>query len=173
MRIHSDKEAMMQSSKNFTLQVDGVDGVCPAGEAWAEGNIARRKVPVLACEGPCVRGDIARRAANLVGGTAPFARACYAEVALVPHSAMARWVKEADQVVMIDGCFLQCIGRVLNNLVDEEKIVHVDALSLYHKYTDVFYMEDVPEAERIDTARRVADQILPTLGDIRGPGKPA
>ena len=79
---------------------------------------------------------------------------------------IARWVKEADKVVMVDGCFLQCIGRLLNNLVDEEKIVHIDALRLYKKYTDIFYMEDVPEAERIDTARQVADQILPSLRNI-------
>jgi uncharacterized metal-binding protein len=133
--------------------------------------VGRREAPpeentVLACEGPCVRGDIARRAANMVGEEEPFARACYAEVFLIPHSSMARWVKEADKVVMVDGCFLKCIGRLLNNLVDEEKIVHIDALRLYKKYTDIFYMEDVPEAERIDTARQVADQILPSLRNI-------
>ena len=157
---------MRKVTEDFTLQVDGVKGVCPASEAWAEQQILQKKIPVLACEGPCVRGDIARRAANIVGKEEPFARACYAEMALVPHSAMARWVKEADKVVMVDGCFLKCIGRVLNNLVDEEKIVQIDALPLYEKYTDVFYMEDVPEAERIDTARHVADQILPILKDI-------
>jgi hypothetical protein len=51
-------------------------------------------------------------------------------------------------------------------VVDQEKIVHIDALSFYHKYTGVFDMEDVPEAERIDTARQVADQILPILAAI-------
>jgi uncharacterized metal-binding protein len=157
---------MKKVTQDFAVQVDGVKGVCPAGEAWAEEMIQQRKIPVLACEGPCVRGDIARRAANVVGEEEPFGRACFPEVFFVPHSGMARWVKEADKVVMIDGCFLKCIGRVLNNLVDEEKIVHIDALSLYHKYTDVFHMEGVPEAERIDTARQVADQILPSLMDI-------
>ncbi len=152
---------MSAKTEDFTVQVDGVSGLCPAGEAWAQQQISQKKIPVLACEGPCIRGDIARRAANIVGKEEPFARACYAETIFVPHSAMARWVKEADQVVMVDGCFLQCIGRVVNNLVDdEEKIVHIDALSLYHKYTDVFDMEDVPETERIDTARQVADRIL-------------
>lgn len=164
---------MKRFTTDFALQVDGVVGLCPAGEAWAEQNIVNKKIPVLSCEGPCIRGDIARSAANFVGKEAPFARACYAEAALVPHSAMARWVKAADQVVMIDGCFLKCIGRVVNNLVDEKKIIHIDALSLYHKYTDVFDMEDVPEAERLETARQVADQILSTLSDIREPVKPA
>ena len=158
---------MKPVTEDFTLQVDGVRGICPAGEAWAEQMILQKKIPVLACEGPCIRGDIARLAANKVAKEEPFARACYAETFFVPHSSMTRWVKEADKVVMIDGCFLKCLGRVLNNFVDdEEKITHIDALSIYHKYTDLFDMEDVPEAERIETARLVADQILPTLRDI-------
>jgi uncharacterized metal-binding protein len=157
---------MKKTTEDFTLQVDGVKGVCPAGEAWAEQQILQKKIPVLACEGPCVRGDIARLAANFVVKEAPFGRACYAETFLVPHSTMTRWVKEADKVVMLDGCFLKCIGRMLNNLVDEDKIIHIDALQFYDKYTDVFYMEDVPESERIETARQIADQILPKLRDI-------
>ncbi len=154
---------MKKATKDFTIQIDGVKGVCPAGEAWAETQILQKKIPVLACESACIRGDVARRAANLVAKEEPFARACSAEVAFIPHSTMARWVKQADLVIMINGCFLKCVGRVLNHLVDEEKIIHIDALSLHQKYTDIFYMEDVPEAERIETAREVADQILPIL----------
>lgn len=157
---------MKKVTEDFVVQVGGVKGICPAGEAWAEQAMLQKKIPVLSCEGPCVRGDIARRAADMVAKEEPFTRACYPETAFVPHSAMARWVKEADKVIMIDGCFLKCIGRVIKNLVDEEAIVHIDALRLYNKYTDLFAMEDVPEAERIETARAVADEILPQLRDI-------
>jgi uncharacterized metal-binding protein len=161
---------MKKITQDFTVQVDGVKGVCPAGEAWAEDKIQHKKTPVFSCEGPCVRGDIARRAANLVAQEEPFARACFPEAFFVPHSSMARWVQEAGQIVMIDGCFLKCIGRILNNQVDQEKIIHIDALSLYHKYTDLFDMEAVPEAERIETARQIADQILPILSETSKSG---
>jgi uncharacterized metal-binding protein len=156
---------MKKVTEDFTLQVDGVKGVCPAAETWAEDKILHKKIPVLACESACIRGDIARRAANLVAQEEKFERACCAEVAFVPHSTMARWVKESERVVMVNGCFLKCVGRVLNNLVDPEKIIHFDALQYYDKYTDIFYMEDVPEAERMETARQVADQILPILSE--------
>ncbi len=102
----------------------------------------------------------------MVAKEKPFARACYVETFLVPYSSMNRWVKEADRVLMIDGCFLSCIGRLLNNLVEKNKIVHIDALSLYPKCTDPFDMDDLPEAERIDTAKQVADAILPRLSEI-------
>ncbi len=76
---------------------------------------------------------------------------------------MRRWAQEADKAVMIDGCFLKCVGRVLNNLVDEKKIIHIDALRLYKKYSDVFTMDEVPEAEKQAVAREVADKILAVL----------
>lgn len=151
---------MNTSTPNFSLAVEGVKGVCPAGESWAKQNLLEKKIPVLSCEGPCIRGEIARLAANIVAKEQGYARSCYAEVALVPHSSMAQWAMEAEKIIMIDGCFLKCVGRVLKNLVNEEKIVHIDALSLYKKYADIFFMEDVPEGERKEVAQQVADKIL-------------
>ncbi len=78
---------------------------------------------------------------------------------------MARWVKDADKVVMIDGCFLKCLGRVLNDFIEEEKIIHIDALPLHKKYGDVFLYTNVPEAERREVAGQVADKILAQLND--------
>lgn len=155
---------MNNSTPDFSLEVEGVKGTCPAGEVYAKQNIAEKKVPVFSCEGPCIRGDIARLAANLVAHEVPsYARACHAETFFVPHSSMARWVKEAEKSVMIDGCFLKCHGRVLNKLVGEDKVVHIDAYPLYKKYSDVFSMDDVPEEERKAVARQVADKILARL----------
>jgi hypothetical protein len=149
---------------NFSLEVQGVKGFCPAGEAYAKRQIALKTIPVLSCEGPCIRGEIARLAANLIAQEVPgLARSCHAETFFVPHSTMAAWVKAAGKSVMIDGCFLKCHGRVLKNLVGDEKVVHIDALPFYKKYTDVFLMDDVPEEERKAVAREVADRIIAKL----------
>jgi uncharacterized metal-binding protein len=162
------KEASVNNSTpDFSLEVGGVEGKCPAGEKYALENIAAGKIPVLSCEGPCIRGEIARLAANIVAKETPYARTCYAEAFLVPHSTMTRWVKEADRVVMIDGCFLncflKCLGRVLKNFIDEERIIHIDVLPLHQKYGDVFLYTDVPEAERKEVAQQVAGKILAEL----------
>jgi uncharacterized metal-binding protein len=158
---------MEDYTPDFSVAVQGVKGFCPAGEVYAKRNISQGKIPVLSCEGPCIRGEIARLAANFVAHDVPsFARACHAESFFVPHSAMARWVKDAKQVVMIDGCFLKCHGRVLKELVDEERVIHIDALPLYKKYTDIFLIDDVPEEERTAVARQVADQIIATVGAV-------
>ncbi len=149
---------------DFSIEVQGVKGFCPAGERYAKEQIEKRSIPVLSCEGPCIRGEIARLAANLVAQEMPgFARACHAEAFFVPHSAMSAWVKEAERILMLDGCFLKCHGRVLKNLVDEEKVVHLDVLQFYKRSTDVFSMDDVPEEERKAVARHVADKIIAKL----------
>lgn len=161
---------MSAYTQDFSLEVKGVKGVCPAGEVYAEQNISEGRIPVFSCEGPCIRGEIARLAANLVAEEVPaYARACHAETFFVPHSAMARWVKEAEQAIVIDGCFLACHGRVLEGLVDDDKVIHIDALPFYRKYTDTFLMNDVPEPERKAVAREVADKILVKLKKDRLP----
>jgi uncharacterized metal-binding protein len=149
---------------DFSLEVEGLKGHCPVGERYAKEQIEKRTFPVFSCEGPCIRGDIARRAADLVARQVPqLARACHGEAFFVPHSTMAAWTKEAAKSVMIDGCFLKCHGRVLKKLVGEEKVIHIDALPFYKKYTDVFHMDDVPEEERKAVARQVADKIIAKL----------
>jgi uncharacterized metal-binding protein len=149
---------------DFSINVQGVKGFCPIGESYAKEQIAAKTIPVLSCEGPCIRGDIARRAADLIVQDVPsLKRACHGEAFYVPYSAMATWVKTSDKVVMIDGCFLKCHGRVLKDLIRAEQLLHIDALPLYKKYTDIFLMDDVPEEERRAVARDVADKIIATF----------
>ena len=157
-------ERQVNYTSDFLLEVDAVKGVCPAGEVYAKQKIAEKKIPVFSCEGPCIRGEIAREAANLVAKRLPsLARACHAETFFVPHSSMTAWITGSEKTVVIDGCFLKCHGRVLNNLVPEEKVIHIDALPLYQKYTDIFLVDDVPEEERKEVARQVADKIISIL----------
>ncbi|MBI2868524.1 MAG: hypothetical protein HYX96_01710 [Chloroflexi bacterium] len=159
-----EKTTEKNYTANFSVDVSSIKGVCPVGEAYAKQNIIDKKVPVLSCEGACIRGEIARIAANIVAQEMPsYARACHAETFFVPHSSMLNWVSGSDKILMIDGCFLKCHGRVLENLVSEEKVTHIEALPLDGKYNDIFLMDDVPEAERKAVARQVADKVITML----------
>lgn len=147
----------------FSLTVESTTGRCPIGETVGQKNMEGGTIPVFSCEGACIRGEIARQAANLVAKEPPFRRGCHGELFTVPHSAMARWAETADQVVVIDGCFLRCHGRVMRNLIGEHRLVEFDALSYYKKYTDLFDIDSVPETERQQVARSVADRVLEQL----------
>ena len=164
LRLYVPEAETDEYTPDYSVDVQAVKGLCPVGETYAKQQIAARTTPVLTCEGPCIRGEIARQAGNLIAKEVPsLARACHGEAFFVPNSAMASWVKRADRIIMIDGCFLKCQGRVLKTLVREENVIHIDALPLYKQYTDVFDIDDVPEEERKAVARQVADKIIATL----------
>ena len=152
------------SANSFAVEVRKTDGHCPIGETVGKRNISEGRIPVLSCEGGCIRGEIARLAANMVSKEAGFARGCHGELVTVPDSAIARWIRGAEKVILIDGCFLSCHGRILEGLLKKGQLVQFDALKVYRKYTDVFDIDEVPEAERKEAARQVADSVLARLG---------
>lgn len=161
---------MNQSEQRFFIEVESTNKKCPIGETIGNRNIQERRIPVLSCEGACIRGEIARLAANIVAKGEGFARGCHGELLSVPHSAMAEWIKQAEQVVLIDGCSLRCHGRVLENLLGK-KLVQFNALSVYKKYADVFDIDEVEENERLKAARQVADRVL-EASLLRRPAQP-
>jgi uncharacterized metal-binding protein len=158
---------MNQANKTFSIEITETNNRCPIGETVGYRNITEGKIPVLSCEGACIRGQIARLAANMLAKQEPFARGCHGELLAVPDSAMARWINEAEKVVLIDGCFLQCHGRIFENTISPDKLLRFDALNVYKKYTDVFDIDDVPEKEQQEAARQVADSVL---ADLRNGG---
>lgn len=160
---------MATDAVTFNLEVEGTTLRCPVGERYAAEQMREGRIPVLSCEGPCIRGEIARQAAHRVAREAPFARACQGEVLAVPESEMARWVREAEQVVVLDGCFLRCQARMMRRLLEPDQVVEIDALALYKKYTDKFEIDDVPEAERDGVADEVAEFVLARLATMVGP----
>ena len=155
----------MKSSETFTLEVTGIDKVCAAGEIYGRQCQKEGKIPVFSCEGGCIKGEIARQAANLVAKNDGYARACHGELFSVPHADLAKWVREADKVVVIDGCSLFCHSRIAQNIIGKDKLVVIDALSIHRKYADLMDVDDVPEEERKQAAGKVADKVLASLGE--------
>ena len=78
---------------------------------------------------------------------------------------MARWVGQAEQVVVIDGCHLKCHRRIVENIVGQGRVRSFDALARYRKYGDLFEIDAVPEAERRAVAEDVAGWVLKNLDE--------
>lgn len=152
-----------QHNNDFELKVTGTYKRCPVGEKTGKRNMDEGKIPVFSCEGPCIRGEIARVAANLVAKEEPFRRGCHGELFSVPESAMTKWAVTANKSILIDGCFLRCHGRIMDHLIDESKLIQFDALSHHKRYGDIFDIDDVPKQEREEVARDVADWVLEKL----------
>jgi uncharacterized metal-binding protein len=161
---------MSESNQCFPIEVESIKAVCPLGEVVGNKMIAEERIPVISCEGGCFRGEIARVASHMVAKEEPFSRGCHGEMFTAPSSAMAEWARKAKKVVVIDGCFMRCHGRIMKNVVGRESMRQFDAFSMYNKggkYSDAMLVDDIPEAERTVLARKVADKVLATLRDER------
>jgi len=114
-------------NQDFSLEVTGTKARCPTGEEIGNQYMTEGKIPVFACEGACIRGEIARVAANQLTKVDPYKRACHGEMFAVPGSGIAQWVESAEKVVLIDGCFMRCFGRILEHMIEEENLIQFDA----------------------------------------------
>lgn len=148
---------------DISLNFENTSSHCPIGESTAKKMIEQNKIPVISCEGFCIRGDIARTAANMLAKEDGYGRACHGEIFAVPQSAMAEWAKNSEKVIVIDGCFLHCHGRMIKSVLNENQMVVIDALSFYGKYTDIMAPDDVPEEERKEVSRIVFEKTLQVL----------
>jgi len=163
-----EKIIMRVSKQNFAIQVAGKKAVCPLGEVVGKKMVAEKKIPVISCEGGCFRGEIARVAAHMVAKEEPYSRGCHGEIFTAPRSAMAEWARKANKVIVIDGCFMHCHGRIMKNVVGRQNMIQFDALRMYNKdqkYSDIMLVDEIPQAEREDLARQVAERVLATLRD--------
>lgn len=151
------------TNNTFSVDITGTGKHCPAGEKAGMRYMRDGKIPVISCEGACIRGEIARLAAHMVAKEEPYRRGCHGELLTVPKSALAAWMTKADKIVLIDGCFLHCHGRIIENLIGKEHLKQFDALSYYGKYMELFDIDAVPETDRKAAARQVADAVMSEL----------
>ena len=159
---------MSKSNTTISIEVEGIKAVCPLGEVVGNKMISEERIPVISCEGGCFRGEIARVAAHMVAKEEPYSRGCHGEMFTTPRSAMAEWARKANKVVVIDGCFMRCHGRIMKNIVGCENMIQFDAFRIYNKdnkYSNIMLVDEIPEAEREDLARQVAVKILARLKD--------
>lgn len=153
----------MSGKKSFTLEVSKIERTCAAGEEFGRKCQQEGKIPVLSCEGGCIKGEIARQAANILAGNEGYARGCHGELFTVPHADLSQWIKEAERVVIIDGCPLFCHSRIAQNMLGKDQLVVFDALSFHGKYAHLMAIDDVAETERKEAAKKVADEVLSRL----------
>jgi alkylhydroperoxidase/carboxymuconolactone decarboxylase family protein YurZ len=157
--------APVNNSESFNVQICGTEKRCAAGEQRGNENSAAKKIPVLSCEGACIKGEIARLIANIISKRDGYARGCHGELLTVPDSALAQWIKNAPKTVIIDGCGLKCHTRVFENILPKSALISVDALSYHKSYSDKFDIDSVSQKEREEIAKATAEKIMIDLTD--------
>lgn len=127
--------------------------VCPDGYRYVQEQLqAAPKRAVIACEGACIKGEVARTAANMLAYRRhrdEAVRICLGDAA-TGDSGMMALVERAPAVIAIEGCPLCCGLTVLKNRLPGLNATVIDASKLYsfdrEAYFEIF---DLPR-EQLD-----------------------
>lgn len=110
------------------------DRVCPEGRVYVEQQLAGPpKTAIICCEGACIKGEVARVAANILAYQLEkdvAVRICMGDAA-TGNTGMLELVDRAPEVIAVEGCSLQCGTEILRKRVPDQKVTVVNAQQLY------------------------------------------
>ena len=152
----------MTATEYETARIAQVTGTCPACEGYAGKNSTTPpKIAVMACEGACSRGEVARRAANLIAHRlAPeeTVRICLGG-AFTKDTGQRNLVRRAEKVIAVEGCFMNCSSRMMQGVLPglAPAIARAD---LIHGIDLPFGIDEVPDEMLTVHAYQVARQVI-------------
>ncbi len=144
--------------------VEKTRNVCPMCEDYAKRQ-ADKPVAVMCCEGACLRGEVARQAANLLCRSLrpeQTVRICLGG-AFTKDTGQRALVKHAARVIALEGCFLACASRTMKGVVRDLEPEVIVADRLYDFDRRLFGIDEMPAADVARHARTVAEQVADRL----------
>ena len=144
------------STTTETIHLAKTQAGCGLCETYATRETGK-PIVVMACEGACLRGELARLAANhLCDDLAPerTARLCLGG-AFTKDTGQRNLARSASRVVAIEGCPINCASRMMQAVLPglEPEVFHLEGARFDPK---LFSIKELPEPERKACAREVA-----------------
>lgn len=145
-----------------TIQIQLAEGSCAAGLRYAQKESSTPpKDAVICCEGMCLKGETARRAANLIAHRLvpdKAVRICHGGL-LEEAGGMRSLVERAERVLVLDGCGMACGARLTKAAFPgiTPEVVFVDRL--YKSAPDLFGVDEMPGAAIDENAHGAAVKI--------------
>jgi uncharacterized metal-binding protein len=145
-----------------TIQIKLTNKACQAGLLYARKHLTTPpKDAVISCEGICLKGETARRAANLIAHRlAPdkAVRICHGGL-LEISGGMRDLVERAERVLIVDGCPMACGTRIAKGAFPDLKPEVVFSNQLFELDDSLFGVDEMSEADINVNAHEVADII--------------
>jgi uncharacterized metal-binding protein len=146
-----------------TIQIELSNQSCSAGLEYARRqSVGAAKDAILCCEGMCLKGETARRAANLIGHRLvpeKAVRICHGGL-MEKSGGMRDLIQRANRVLILDGCGMACASRLTKAAFPElhPEVVFTNEMANYAG--NPFGIDEVPEAEITANAQRVAAALV-------------
>ena len=147
-----------------TVRIETTRNVCPMCEDYARAQ-ASKPVVVMCCEGACLRGEVARQAANLLcHKLAPdrTVRLCLGG-AFTKDTGQRGLVRNGKRTVALEGCFIECASRMMKGVIPDIKPEVVIADTLYDFDRSLFGIHQMPEGQIKIHAEEVARKVMALL----------
>ena len=146
------------------VRIEKSKNVCNVCEDYAKRQSAK-PVAVMCCDGACLRGEIARQAANILcHSIAPekTVRICLGG-AFTKNTGQRSLVRNAARVIAMEGCFINCSSRMMNGVIDGLKPEVVIADRMYEFDRTLFGVDEMAPEQILAHARTVAGKVASTL----------
>jgi len=152
------------SETHETIRIAKTKAACNLCEDYAARE-ATKPMVVMACEGACLRGELARLTANyLCDEFAPenTARLCLGG-AFTKDTGQRNLARKALRVVAIEGCPIACATRMMQGVLPElsPEVFMIPQLTTFDP--GLFSIKEMPEDERkaqaIQAARAIAKDL--------------
>lgn len=147
-----------------TVRIQKTQNICPMCEDYAQQQ-ATKPVVVMSCEGACLRGEIARQAANILChklAREKTVRLCLGG-AFTKDTGQRGLARNGARVVAVEGCFLECSSRMMKGAIPGLSPEVIIADRLYEFDRSLFGIDEMPEDEIKAHGVEVAAKIAETL----------
>ena len=146
------------------VAIEKTANYCPMCEDYARREASKPFV-VMSCEGGCLRGEVARQAANMVCYDLlpeSTARLCLGG-AFTKDTGQRNLARSATKLIALEGCFIECGSRMMKGVIPGLSLETVVADQLYEFDRSLFGINEMAEEEIKVNARKVAEQVVQWL----------
>jgi uncharacterized metal-binding protein len=151
-----------KKSEDFeTISIRTTEASCGLCERYVEARRDRRYA-VVSCEGACLRGEISRQAANALChelAPAQTVRICSGS-ALTKDSGQRSLLRDAAQVLLLEGCPVACASRSLGAVVPQMNKRVFDTSTMADFDESLFGIDELEPEKIRSIARAVADEVF-------------
>lgn len=158
-------ESNNETAREFeTVRIEKAKNSCSVCEEYSERH-KNKPVAVICCDGACLRGEIARQAANVIcheKQPQKTVRICLGG-AFTKDTGQRSLVRNAERVIGLEGCHVNCASRMMQGVIPGLLPEVIIASRLYDMDRRLFGVEELPQAEIQAHARTVAEKVVTSL----------
>jgi uncharacterized metal-binding protein len=161
----SDNLALSSETTGFEItKIRNTEASCSLCEDFATRE-ASKPIAVICCEGACLRGEIARQAANEICFSLAqdkAVRICLGG-AFTKNTGQRNLVKNASRVIAIEGCSIMCATRMMQGVMDSLKTEVILADKSCSFDQSLFGINEMSEENIKACANAVARKVVDAL----------